>query len=76
MDIWQQRWQAYHGAVERYVHIRINSSADADDVIQEVFSAAFSAPHKPSSEENFRLWLIGIARNKCADYFRKKKQTP
>ncbi|MBQ3155464.1 MAG: RNA polymerase sigma factor [Clostridia bacterium] len=76
MDIWQQRWQAYHGAVERYVHIRISSAADAEDVIQEVFSAAFSAPHKPSSEESFRLWLIGIARNKCADYFRKKYRRP
>ena len=56
-------------AVERYVKFRIPSIHDAEDVLQEVYAAA--AQRRPDTAD-FRAWLLGVARHKCADYFRAR----
>lgn len=64
--------EAEWAAVERFVRFRMNEKADADDVLQEVFLAAyqkFSGLRDPGA---FKAWLLSIARNKCRDHFRKK----
>ena len=58
--------------VERFVRFRLMSVTDAEDVLQEVWLAAFRQYSSLKSEENFKAWIIGIARHKCNDYFRKK----
>lgn len=40
--------------------------------MQESFLAAFRQFQSLKDEENFKAWLLGIARHKCNDYFRKK----
>ena len=72
MEAFEQACAAHRSAVERYVHIRISNPADAEDVIQDVLSAALFGYNKLRSDDSFRPWLIGIARNKCADYLRRK----
>lgn len=72
MESFEQLWASCHTAIERYVRYRISNPADAEDVLQEVLSAAvagFAALREPAS---FKPWLIGIARNKCADHLRRK----
>ena len=66
-----EAYAEHRRALERYVRFRINHPADAEDVLQEVFSAAISSSALPSAV-NIKAWLVGIARNKCADYFRRK----
>lgn len=56
--------------IERYVRFRIISRADADDVLQDVYLAAYQRFSQLKSRESFKAWLISIARNKCRDYFR------
>lgn len=58
--------------VERFVKFRLPSGADAEDVLQEVFLAAFRQFPSLKSEESFKAWVLGIARHKCNDYFRKR----
>ena len=68
MEAFEPLWAEHRPAIERYVHFHINNPADAEDVLQEVLSAAvagFAGLHKPG---RFKPWLIGIARNKCADF--------
>nr|MBR4279529.1 RNA polymerase sigma factor [Clostridia bacterium] len=60
--------------IERYVRLRISHPADAEDVLQEVFSAAAASLHTLRENANCKAWLLGIARNKCADYLRRKYQ--
>lgn len=48
------------------------SAEDAEDVLQESFLAAFRQFQSLKNEESFKAWLLGIARHKCNDYFRKK----
>jgi RNA polymerase sigma-70 factor (ECF subfamily) len=50
------------------------ASSDVDDVVQEVFAAAWShiAAFRPDrAGVVFPAWLRGIARHKIADYFRR-----
>lgn len=72
MDVFEQVYAECRGAVERYVRFRITNTADAEDVMQEVFCAAVTGYAALRSTASVRPWLIGIARNKCADYLRAK----
>ena len=62
-------------AVERYVRFNIPSKADSDDVLQEVWLAAFNQFDSLSNKDSFKAWVIGIARNKVKDYFRSRLDT-
>ena len=53
---------------------RIGSAEDAQDVLQEVCLAAYRGYPGFRDESAFRTWLVGIARNKCSDYFRRKSR--
>lgn len=64
--------EAERSCAERYVRFRLSSRADADDVLQEVFLAAYEKFPQLKDKGAFKAWLISIARNKCSDYFRKK----
>ena len=64
-------YAAHHRALERYVCYKIGM-AEAEDVLQEVFAAAAQGYTSLQDDVNLQAWLVGIARNKCADYFRRK----
>lgn len=59
------------GDVFRYVSRRIPQREEAEDVTAEVFAAAFQQLHRFSGKVEPRLWLLGIARRKTADWYRK-----
>jgi len=71
MEGLEQQLAEHHRAIERYVRYRISHPVDAEDVLQEVFSAAVSGCGALQDGTNLKAWLVGIARNKCADYFRR-----
>ena len=58
--------------MERFVKFRIENPSDAEDVLQEVLIAAYRGQETLADESAFKPWIIGIARNKCNDYFRSK----
>lgn len=72
METFEQACSECRNAVERFVRYRISHPADAEDVLQEVLSAAVASYAALKEPANFKPWLIGIARNKCADYLRRK----
>lgn len=59
-------------ALTRFVRFKISGRHDADDVLQEVRLAAFRGFDPTMDTERFRIWIIGIARHKCADFYRKR----
>ena len=65
----------HRGAVERYVRFNISSKADSDDVLQEVWLAAYRQFDKLLNKSSFKAWVIGIARHKVKDYFRSRQET-
>ena len=62
--------------LQRFVYYRLPSRADADDVLQEIALAVLSAKDAPTDAQRGKAWLLGIARHKCADYFRKAYKAP
>ncbi len=72
MDTFEDLMEAERKSLERFVRFRVPSKADADDVLQEVFLAAFQKFSGLQNRDAFKTWIIRIARNKCTDYYRKK----
>jgi len=72
VPVFEELLQAELPALERFVKFRIPTAQDAEDVLQETCLAAwrsFDALRNPAS---FKPWLLGIARNKCSDYYREQ----
>ena len=59
-------------AVERFVKFKISNISDAEDILQEIYLIAFKNFPQLNNRNSFEYWILGIARNKCNDYFRKK----
>ena len=72
MDEFEKLLAAVRNGVERFVRYRLPSQTDADDVLQEVYLAAYHKFSKLKNTDAFQAWIISIARNKCNDYFRAK----
>ena len=68
-EVWLEKEKI---SVERFVRFKLNSKADADDVLQEVYLCAYQKYAQLKNKESFKAWIISIAKNKCNDYFRKK----
>src|SRR3954449_294370 len=63
-----QRYQARLLAFCRHM---LSSQEDAEDVLQEVFAAAFNAICADERPINARPWLYRIARNRCLNHLRR-----
>ncbi|GAC1439035.1 MAG: hypothetical protein NVSMB51_16190 [Solirubrobacteraceae bacterium] len=50
----------------------LRSPEDAEDILQEVFAAAFNALLADEREINVRPWLYRIARNRCLNHLRRQ----
>ncbi len=72
MDEFEKLLCECRGAVERFVNFKLPSKFEADDVLQEVCIAASAKFDTLKDKSNFKAWIIGIARNKCNDYYRKR----
>jgi len=59
--------------VYAYVRRRLIPRADlVDDLVQEVFLAAWENLHKFRGDSSLRSWLLGIARHKVEDHYRRR----
>ena len=64
-------------AVYRYVRHRLTPRADlVDDIVQEVFLAAWDDLAAFRGESPLRGWLLSIARHKVEDYYRRRLKEP
>ena len=51
-------------ALQRFVRFQIGNRQDAEDVLQETRLAAFRSFGSLREQQNFRAWIVGIARRK------------
>lgn len=61
--------------LERFVRFRINNRQDAEDILQEILLAAYRGKDAIRNDSAFKPWILGIAKNKCSDYFRAKAKS-
>lgn len=62
--------------LQRYVNFKVGSNYDAEDIIQEVCLTATEKFETLKCHASFKAWIIGIAKHKCNDYYRKKAKVP
>lgn len=63
----------YADCVYSYVRWRVMPRPEAvDDLVQEVFLAAWQGLEEYRGEASLRHWLLGIARHKVDDYYRRR----
>lgn len=55
---------------------RIRNETDTEDLLMETFERAFAGIKHFIPLVKLRTWLIKIAKNRIADYYREKKRTP
>lgn len=58
--------------IERYVYYRMPSSQDAEDVLQETWLSAYTHLDSLTDPAAEKAWLLTIARNQCALWYRKR----
>jgi len=64
---------ARHGdALYRFLRARVGNEAEAEDLVQEVFVAAYRALHRYDPTRPLRTWLLAIAVNKSRDWRRRR----
>lgn len=70
-------WERWGGPVHRLAVTLLPDPADAQDVTQQVFMAAWQGRERYRPERgSLQSWLFGIARHKCADRLRELARTP
>ncbi|MDQ4048951.1 MAG: sigma-70 family RNA polymerase sigma factor, partial [Actinomycetota bacterium] len=67
--------QRYQPRLLAFCRHMLGSQEDAEDVLQEVFTAAYNALLADSRPINARPWLYRIARNRCLNHLRKPRAT-
>jgi RNA polymerase sigma factor (sigma-70 family) len=63
--------QRYQSRLLAFCRHMLNSTEDAEDVLQEVFAASFNAMIADQRTINARPWLYRIARNRCLNHLRR-----
>lgn len=67
-----QWFTTYQPLVSRVVSHRIDSPADVQDVVQEVFVAALRELTFFQGKSSLKTWMISVANHKIADFYRKR----
>lgn len=68
-----QLLQVHRAAVFRMCRNHVGEEAEALDLTQEAFAAAFAALAGFDTARSFRTWILRIAVNKCHDWARRRK---
>ena len=76
MESFEALLGAHRLAVERFVKFHVGSEADAEDILQETYLAAYLAFPKLKDRDAFLPWLLSIARNKWRDWYRRQARRP
>ena len=65
------------GPIFRYCCNLIGDQHEAEDITQEVFTAAFRCLSSYDSRRaSFLTWLLTMARNRCTNHLRKRRPIP
>ncbi|MBK7887638.1 MAG: RNA polymerase sigma factor [Bacteroidetes bacterium] len=63
----------YRKRLYDFIRVRVKESADAEDILQDVFYELTSSYRVLQPVEQMAAWLFRVARNKITDRYRKHK---
>jgi len=69
-----EEWvQRYGDCLFRHAQARVGQREVAEDLVQDVFVAAWKSREQFAGRASEKTWLLGILRNKIVDYYRKRR---
>lgn len=63
----------YGSRLKGFIHKRVRSVEDAEDILQDVYFQLAEADHLMRPIEQISAWLYAVTRNRITDMYRKKK---
>ncbi len=79
-DAFEELWECrLRGRLTKFVHQKVENQSDVEDIVSEVSLKVIETKHRPSARFNpqrgdLKSWVIKIAINEIANYFRKRCQ--
>ena len=74
---WDAFYDEYATRIFRFIARRVDGRVeDAEDLFQETFLAAIDGDNSYDGRASMYTWVLGIARNKVARYWRDSSRTP
>ena len=67
----EEKYRLYAAMLYRISFLYLGNSADAEDVLQDVFTKYFFGKAKFSGAEHEKAWLIRTTKNACLDLLKK-----
>ncbi len=67
----EEKYNLYAVMLYRISFLYLGNSADAEDVLQDVFIKLFSGKRKFNNDEHEKAWLIRTTQNACLDLLKK-----
>jgi RNA polymerase sigma-70 factor (ECF subfamily) len=64
----------YHGKIYGLVYNMTSNKEDAEDLVQEVFTKAFSALSRFKGDSSFYTWVYRIAVNRTINFMKSRKR--
>ena len=74
-DLFHQVYEAHGPALYRFCLLQMKNSADAEDIMQEVFLKRLYQAPEFQSPEHERRWLFRVALNQCRDEWKRSRRT-
>ena len=65
-------WEKFSDYLQNFIRQRAVNSADAEDILQEVFFKVHKNLHQLSQIEKLESWLFRITRNVISDFYKKR----
>ena len=70
----EEKYRLYAAMLYRISFLYLGNGADAEDVLQDVFTKYFFGKAKFNSVEHEKAWLIRATQNTCLDLLKKKSR--
>lgn len=66
-------YHQYYYGLKKFVSCRINDEGVVDELVNDIFLAAYASHSRFKHQSSEFSWLCSIAKHKIIDYYRKKK---
>lgn len=66
-------WTDFGSKLLGFIKARVNSSENAEDILQDVFIKIHQRSNQLSDDTKLASWIYQITRNTIIDFYRKKK---
>ena len=65
-------WNDYRMGIKNFLHSKVSSPADVDDLLQEIMLKTHKSLDSLRSAQSIKAWLFQLAQRSLIDFYRKK----